>query len=141
MAATASRIVASSGSWMRIAAERGNLRLENGAHFRQMRGAFRLTDLHHQVERLAHRLRRAIGDERAAARIGFDQTFFAQSFHGFAHGGAAHAETLGQFALRRQLISRLQIAFDDGFFNLLNDLLVESRRPNQLVHCPAPRTW
>ncbi len=110
--------------------KRGNLRLENGAHFRQMSRAFRLTDLHHQIERLAHGLRGAIGDESAAAGIGFDQTFFAQSFHRFAHGGAAHAKTLRQFALRGQLISRLQIAFDDGFFNLLNDLLVEPRRPN-----------
>ena len=63
---------------------------------------------------------------KCRARNGFDQTFFAKSLCGLAHCSAADPKSLCQFALRRQLISRLEIAFDDGFFNLLNDLLVES---------------
>ena len=50
----------------------GNLRLENGAHFGQMRGAFLLPDLHHQIERLPRRLRGAIRDKCAAPGVGFD---------------------------------------------------------------------
>ncbi len=103
-----------------------------------MSRAFRLTDLHHQVERLAHRLRGAVGDEGAPARVRFDQTFFTQSLHCFAHCSSTHAETLGEFALCGKLIARLQIAFNNRLFNLLNDLLVESRRANEFVHCTAP---
>ncbi len=122
---------------MRTAASRRNLRLENRSHLGKMRGTFRLPDLHHQVERLPHRLRGAIGDECAAPRVSFDQSFFAQRLNRFAHRGAAHAEALRQLAFCRQLIARLQIALDDRFFDLLNDLFVKTRRSNQLVHSSA----
>jgi hypothetical protein len=144
-------MVANSGSWAHRR-QRRDLRFENGPHFRQMRGSFRLTDLRHQIQRLPHGLRCAVGDEGAAARVRFDQTFFAQRLHRFAHGSAAHAETLGQIALGRELISRLQSAFNNGFFDLLNDLLVKPRRtnsactqlcpPHSVTHSePVARLW
>src|SRR5579872_5932697 len=83
----------------------------------------------------------AVCNECAAARVSFHQSFFAQSLHSFAHGSAAHAEALRQLALGGQLIPCFQRTLNDGFFNLLNDLFVESGRPNQFVHCTAPRTW
>ena len=110
--------------------QRRNLRLENGSHLGKMCRTFRLTDLHHQIKRLAHRLRGTVGDESASPRVSFDQPFFAQRFYRFAHCGAAYAKALGQFAFCGKLITGLQIAFDDRFFNLLNDLFVESRRTN-----------
>ncbi len=110
--------------------KRSNLRFENGAHFREMSGTFRLTNLDHQVERLAYGLSGAIGDESAAAGVGLDQALLPQSLHCFAHRSAAHAETLRQFAFCGELVAGLQIALDNGFFNLLNDLLVEPRRAN-----------
>ncbi len=72
-----------------------------------MRGTFLLADFHHEVERLARGVRSAVGDKGAAAGISFDQTFFAESFHCLAHGGAADAKALRQFTLCRKLVARV----------------------------------
>ena len=105
-----------------------------------MRGALRLTDFGHEIERLANGLCRSIGDEGSAARESFDQTFFAKRLDGFAHGSAADPEALGEFAFGGKLIAGLQSAFDNGFFDLLNDLFVETGGTNEFVHCTAPCT-
>ena len=90
-----------------------------------MERPFRLPNLDHQVEGLAHGARGPIGDEGSAAGVGFHQTLFAQSLDRLAYRGAAHSETQRQLAFRRKLVSRLEIPLDDRFFDLLNDLLVE----------------
>ena len=105
--------------------QRGDFGLENRANFGQMIGPFRLPNLYHKVKGLPHGLRRAIGDECSFSRVSLYESFFAKRLHGFAHRGATHAEPLRQFALGGKLITGFQIAFNDGFFDLLNDLLVE----------------
>lgn len=112
--------------------------LENRASFRQMSRAFRLADFDHEVERLPDGLSGAIGDESSTTGKSFDQAFFAKSLDGLAHGGAADPEALREFAFGGELIARLQSAFDDGFLDLLNDLLVETGGTNEFVHCTAP---
>ena len=95
----------------RSAAMRGDSRFEDEAQLHQMRQAFLLAllaDLHHEVERLPRRLRGSVGDEGAAAGVGFNQTFLAQRLDRFAHGSAAHAETLREIALGGKLVARLQ---------------------------------
>ncbi len=48
--------------------------------------------------------------------------------------GSANAKLLGQFALGRELIALFQRAFEDGFFDLPNDLFIEPRCLNYFVH-------
>ena len=120
--------------------QRRDVRLENQPEFREMRRAFLLPDLDHQVERLARGLRSSVRDESSAAGVGFDQTFFPERLHRLAHGGAADAETLRQFAFGRKLIARLQGSVENGLFDLLNDLLIQSRGSNNFVHRILSRT-
>ena len=47
-----------------------------------------------RYRRLAHNRGGTIVPNSISA-LGFDQTLLAQSLHRFAHGGAAHAKTLG----------------------------------------------
>src|SRR5439155_22499489 len=105
-----------------------------------MSRTFRLTNLHHQVQRLAHGMRGAVSNKSATPGIRFYQSFFTQRLHGLAHRCTAHAKTLRQIAFRGKLIPRLERTLENGFFDLLDDLLVESRCSNELVHCRAPRT-
>lgn len=118
--------------------EGGDFGFENRAGLRQMRGAFRLSDLDHEVERLANGLGGSVGDESTTAGKSFDQTFFAKGLDGFAYRGSTDSEALGEFAFGGKLIARLQSAFDNGFLNLLNDLFVETGGTNEFVHGRAP---
>src|ERR1700730_3445124 len=99
-----------------------------------MSRAFLLIYADHQIERLPDRLRCSIGHERPAAGICLDQTLLAQSFYRLAHCRAAHTETLREFALGWQLITRLELAFQDRIFDLLDNLLKEARGFDCAVH-------
>jgi hypothetical protein len=49
---------------------------------------------------------------------------------GLAHGRAAHAETLGEVALRHEPVARLEPLHVDQLPQALDDLLVEPAPPN-----------
>ena len=72
--------------------ERGDLRLKNRAHLRQMNRSRRLANLHHQSQRLPNRLRGTVRNECSASRVGFHQSFFAQGLHRFTHRSPADPE-------------------------------------------------
>jgi len=118
--------------------ESSDLGLENRANFRQVRGAFRLAYFDHEIEGLANGLRGSVGDEGSASGISFDETFFAKRLNGLTHSSAADAEALGEFSFCGELIARLQTAFDNGVFDLLNDLFVKTGCTNKFVHCVSP---
>ena len=111
MVATASRMRRQQLIFDSCCSQRSNLRLQDLPQFRQMREPFLLSDPAHQVERLPDRLRGSVRDEGSAPRVGFHQAFFAQRLDGFAHCRAAHAEVLGQFAFRRELIPGFSAPF------------------------------
>src|ERR1039457_6963229 len=112
----------------------GNLRLQYQPQLRQVRQPFLLVDADHQIQRLPNRMGSPIRHERAAPRIGLDQALFTQGLHCFAHRSAAYSKALGQVALRRQLVPRLELAFQNGVFHLLHNLLVLARRLYRPVH-------
>src|SRR5580700_5400584 len=105
-----------------------------------MRRAFLLADLHHEVERLARCLRGSVSHKSAAARVGFNQTFFAQRLDCFANGRTTDPESLCEITLGGKLVARFQRAVEDGFFDLLDDLLVQPRGSNNFVHRVFSRT-
>jgi hypothetical protein len=104
--------------------EGGDSGLENQAELGEMRRAFLLADFHHKVEGLAGRLGSSVGNKGAAAGVSFDQAFFAQSLHRFAHGGAADAEALREITFGGKLVAGFEGAVENGIFDLLDDLLV-----------------
>ena len=99
-----------------------------------------LSDFYHQVQRLPDGLCGAVGNESSPSGVRLDQPFLAKSFHRFAHSSATHTEALGKVPLGGELVAGFQIAFDYGFFDLLNNLLIKARSANQFVHEPLPRT-
>ena len=112
----------------------GDLGLENLAHFHERGGAFRVVDLHHQVEGLADGLGRAVGDERAAARVRLDQTFFSEDFYGLANCGAADVKLLSEFGFGGKLIARLERASEYRLLDLPNNLFVEPQGLDGFIH-------
>ena len=72
----------------------GDFGFENLADFREVCGAFGLAAADHAVERLLNTASISVGDEGAAAGIGFDEPLFTQGFYRLANGGAADAKLL-----------------------------------------------
>src|SRR5665213_1791606 len=117
-----------------------NFRLQDFANFYEVGPAILLTGLDNAVERTPHAIRGSAGHKCAAAWECVDQSFFLECFYGFANGGPADAELLGEFALGGELAAFCQLAPQDGVLNLLNDLLVEARRLDDLVQGVRPRS-
>src|SRR6267154_282280 len=113
----------------------GNVRLQHQSQLSQVRRAFLLVDADHQIERLPNSLRGSVGDKGSAAGICLHETFLPQCFHSLPYGSTTYAETLGKVALRRQLISRLELTFENGIFHLLNNLLKEAIGFDGAIHC------
>ncbi len=126
---------------MRVAARRRDLRLQNRAHLGQVGGPVRLPDLDHQSSdcRMACEVPFVMKVPRP--EISFHQSFFAKRLNGLPDGGSADAESLRQVALRGELVPWFKRALEDGFLDLLNDLLVEPRRANCFVHGFLPAHW
>src|SRR5580698_2616876 len=110
-------------------------RLEDLSHFNKLHSAFGGTSADDATQTVAHRTRGVIRcDKRATTRIGFHQSFFAQSFQSFTNCGAADTKLPCEVSLGGQLFSRFQISLEHGVFNLLNDLLVQARALYNLIH-------
>src|SRR5580700_437590 len=75
-----------------------------------------------------------VGDEGSSARVGFDQALFTQRLHRFADSSAAHTQTLREVALGGKLVAGFQRAVQNGLLDLLDDLLVQARSPDDFIH-------
>ena len=113
--------------------QRGDFRLKNFTCFGKKRKAFG-TGAHHAIQRLAHGVGGTVSDKSSPARIGFHAPLFAQGLYGFANRRATHSKLFGEFALGRELVTGLQHTFEDGVFDLLDDLFVKTGRTNDFVH-------
>src|SRR6185503_3136819 len=91
-------------------------------------------------QRLDEGVDRDVADEGALAGPDLDQPATLQGAKGLTHRGAADHELLGEVALGRQLIARLQLALRDQLLDLADDLLVDSRALDGLDrHAPPAR--
>src|SRR5882724_9099816 len=112
----------------------GDFRLEDLADFDEMNGAFGGTSANHTIQSLTYGAGGSIGHKSTAAGEGLHHTLFAERLHGFPNRGAAHPELLGEFPLGGQLLSALQVAFENGVLDLLNDLFVQAQSLDNFVH-------
>jgi len=110
-----------------------DLRLQNFPNFYQIGPAIRIAALDNSVQRTAHRVGRSIRDESSTPRKRVDQPLFLKRFDGFAHGSPADAKLLGKVSFRGKLAAFAQFALEDRFLDLLNNLLVKTRRLNDFV--------
>src|SRR5712692_5668233 len=92
------------------------------------------TTLQNTVQRLAHGIRIATGDECPASGISVHKPLFVEGLDRLTNGGTADTKLLREFAFRRKLISFLQSTLEDGFLDLLNNLFVKTRRLDHLIH-------
>jgi len=115
-----------------------DLRLQNFPNFYQVGPAIRIAALDNPVQGPAHGIGRSIRDKCSSARKRVDQPLFLKRFDGLANGGPADAELLGKVALGGELAAFAQFPLEDRFLDLLYDLLVKTRRLNDLVQEVIP---
>src|SRR5690606_34007493 len=88
-----------------------------------------------QTERIAERIRRAVGDIGATALPHLDETIFGQGPHRFPDDISADTVDPGQITLVRQPITRDEFALDDPLTYRMHDALVEPNLSKMLyVH-------
>ena len=117
--------------------QRGNLRLDQLAHFKHVRQRFLFVN--QQVRQWPdQRFHRQVDDKISHAGPADDQSLALQRPKRLSHGGPTDFKNLGQFALRRQLIAGFESAFLDQLMNLAKYLLVNpSLLIARSIECPA----
>jgi hypothetical protein len=73
----------------------------------------------------------SIRDDRPPAMPDLHQTSLAQRLDGLPNSRTADSKLLGQFMLRRQLITYFEITRDNSLFDLIDDLFVQAFRLNR----------
>jgi hypothetical protein len=120
------RSISASSSWiwssvMAVAARAAASPLEQAAGLDQFEGPDLESGLGAGRGDWAH----VAGDVDAQAVPGFDHAQHFQGDHGFAQGGAADAELLGQLTFRGQAVAKLVLAALDGVGDRVGDAAIE----------------
>jgi hypothetical protein len=92
---------------------------------------------------LAHRVCVGLADKRPSVepQANFDKFLLLQYPKGFPERSSADLELLSQLPLGRKTIARLQLAGNDGFLHLINDILIDAILFGRLEHENEHNGW